>query len=64
LVEQYITNADSEEPKNLCDVYNITPEQWQDFYEKKNTEDVKVLNNFLPHIYLISFFNLLILVLH
>jgi hypothetical protein len=51
--QQNITNVDPEEPKDLCNVYNITPKQWHDFYEQKNSGEFKVLNNFLSNFYLL-----------
>jgi hypothetical protein len=42
LVREYITNADSKKLKTPCNDFNITLEQWEEFVNKKASDEFKI----------------------
>jgi hypothetical protein len=42
LVRDYITNADPNNLKTPCDDFNITLEQWEEFVNKKVSDEFKI----------------------
>jgi hypothetical protein len=42
LVRDYITIADPKKLKTMCDEFNITLEQWEEFVNQKTSDEFKV----------------------